>query len=118
MADFQRTELTSRGDCLCRKLDQKLKETTFVHQLFGGRLRSRVHCLACEHNSDTFDSFLDLSLDVGREAQSVQQALNVLTRKDKLTGSNKYKCEKCVVPFLSPPILNRAQRSRIIGHAN
>ncbi|GJN88157.1 hypothetical protein Rhopal_001122-T1 [Rhodotorula paludigena] len=77
------------------KLDQKLKETTFVHQLFGGRLRSRVHCLACEHNSDTFDSFLDLSLDVGREAQSVQQALNVLTRKDKLTGSNKYKCEKC-----------------------
>ncbi|GAA5911324.1 hypothetical protein JCM8208_005218 [Rhodotorula glutinis] len=78
------------------KLDQKIKETTFIHQLFGGRLRSRVHCLACEHNSDTFDSILDVSLDLaGGRANSLKDALENLVRKDKLTGQNKYKCEKC-----------------------
>ncbi|KPV77255.1 uncharacterized protein RHOBADRAFT_52189 [Rhodotorula graminis WP1] len=78
------------------KLEQKVKETTFIHQLFGGRLRSRVHCLACEHNSDTFDSILDLSLDLaGGRANSLKDALENLVRKDKLTGQNKYKCEKC-----------------------
>ncbi|BGP37514.1 hypothetical protein JCM10449v2_001420 [Rhodotorula kratochvilovae] len=78
------------------KLEQKIKETTFVHQLFGGRLRSRVHCLACGHNSDTFDSILDVSLDLaGGRAGSLKDALENLVRKDKLTGQNKYKCEKC-----------------------
>ncbi|GAA5853999.1 hypothetical protein JCM9279_003757 [Rhodotorula babjevae] len=78
------------------KLDQKIKETTFIHQLFGGRLRSRVHCLACEHNSDTYDSILDVSLDLaGGRANSLKDALENLVRKDKLTGQNKYKCEKC-----------------------
>ncbi|GAA6048143.1 hypothetical protein JCM3770_003682 [Rhodotorula araucariae] len=78
------------------KLEQKVKETTFVHQLFGGRLRSRVHCLACGHNSDTFDSILDVSLDLaGGRATSLKDALENLVRKDKLSGQNKYKCEKC-----------------------
>ncbi|GAA5865785.1 hypothetical protein JCM3774_003092 [Rhodotorula dairenensis] len=76
------------------KLEQKYKEQTFIHQLFGGRLRSRVHCTECGHNSDTFDSILDLSLDlVG--ARSLRDALENLVRVDVLKGQNKYKCEKC-----------------------
>lgn len=94
--------LADADSCPRSKLDQKIKETTFIHQLFGGRLRSRVHCLACEHNSDTFDSILDVSLDLaGGRATSLKDALENLVRKDKLTGQNKYKCEKCV-PSLSP----------------
>ncbi|BGO97356.1 Ubiquitin carboxyl-terminal hydrolase [Rhodotorula toruloides ATCC 204091] len=77
------------------KLEQKIKETTFVHQIFGGRLRSRVHCLACGHNSDTFDSILDLSLDLGNRANTLKDALDNFVRIDKLSGQNKYKCEKC-----------------------
>ncbi|GAA5979453.1 hypothetical protein JCM10908_002930 [Rhodotorula pacifica] len=76
------------------KLDQKYKEQTFVHQLFGGRLRSRVHCTECGHNSDTFDSILDLSLDLGG-ARSLRDALENLVRVDVLKGQNKYKCERC-----------------------
>ncbi|BGP22426.1 proteophosphoglycan ppg4 [Rhodotorula toruloides] len=78
-----------------QKLEQKIKETTFVHQIFGGRLRSRVHCLACGHNSDTFDSILDLSLDLGNRANTLKDALDNFVRVDKLSGQNKYKCEKC-----------------------
>lgn len=35
-----------------------------VHQVFGGYLRSRVMCLRCNHPSDTYDPFLDLSVDI------------------------------------------------------
>lgn len=104
------------------KLDQKIKEMTFIHQLFGGRLRSRVHCLACEHNSDTFDSILDVSLDLaGGRANSLKDALENLVRKDKLTGQNKYKCEKCVplslfLVLLSPPRSRSPRADSPPGH--
>ncbi|GAA5863934.1 hypothetical protein JCM8547_005285 [Rhodosporidiobolus lusitaniae] len=77
------------------KLPLPLQHQTFVHQLFGGRLRSRVHCQSCGHNSDTFDSILDLSLDLGNRADSLRDALSNLVKVDRLTGGNKYKCEKC-----------------------
>lgn len=75
------------------KLDIRIKESTFVHQIFGGRLRSRVTCSACNHSSDTFDSMLDLSLDVQR-VSSIKEALAEFVKVDTLKGANKYKCEK------------------------
>ncbi|SGY65766.1 BQ5605_C004g02594 [Microbotryum silenes-dioicae] len=75
-------------------LDQPAKDSTFVHQIFGGRLRSRVTCEACGHASDTFDSVLDLSLDVNKTT-SVKEALDRFIKTDSLRGANKYKCEKC-----------------------
>ncbi|EGO27655.1 hypothetical protein SERLADRAFT_461488, partial [Serpula lacrymans var. lacrymans S7.9] len=32
------------------KLDPKVAETTWVHRIFGGHLRSRVTCRECQHN--------------------------------------------------------------------
>lgn len=64
-----------------------------MHQIFGGRLRSRVVCGVCQHPSDTFDSMLDLSLDVQR-VDSIKEALATFVKIDQLRGSNKYKCEK------------------------
>ncbi|SCV72777.1 BQ2448_4314 [Microbotryum intermedium] len=75
-------------------LDQRVKDSTFVHQIFGGRLRSRVTCEACGHASDTFDSVLDLSLDINKTS-SVKEALDRFIKTDSLRGANKYKCEKC-----------------------
>lgn len=60
--------------------------------MFGGRLRSQVVCKTCGRKSDTFDSFMDLSLDVAR-AKSVQSALKNYVAVEVLDGSNKYKCE-------------------------
>lgn len=79
--------------CAHRKLDQRIKDSTFVHQIFGGRLRSRVVCSQCQHPSDTFDSMLDLSLDIQR-VDSVKEALADYVKIDHLKGANKYKCEK------------------------
>ncbi|ESK95065.1 usp36 protein [Moniliophthora roreri MCA 2997] len=76
------------------KVDHKLAETTWVHKIFGGRLRSRVTCQSCGYNSDTFDSILDLSLDI-HHTQQLNAALRKFVAPDYLKGADKYKCEKC-----------------------
>lgn len=72
---------------------EQQKESTFLARIFGGKLRSRVTCSNCKANSDTFDSFMDLSLDVA-SASSVREAFQAFIKVDILQGQNKYKCEK------------------------
>ena len=67
-------------------------ETSFVWQVFGGKLRSRVTCLTCNRCSDKFDGFMDLSLDIAK-AKSVANALKSYVAVEVLDGRNKYKCE-------------------------
>lgn len=74
-------------------MDPKLAETTWVHQIFGGRLRSRVTCRTCGYNSDTFDRVLDLSVDIGG-VDSLRDALKQFVNVDVLKGADKYKCDK------------------------
>lgn len=76
------------------KIDSKLAETTWVHKIFGGRLRSRVTCRDCGYNSDTFDRILDLSIDI-LKSDSLRDALRKFIAVDYLKGADKYKCEKC-----------------------
>ncbi|PWZ03275.1 cysteine proteinase [Testicularia cyperi] len=86
--------------CLARapkalKPDDPVRRTTFVQKIFGGKLRSRVTCHSCGYNSDTFDPFMDLSLDVRKGINTLADAFRAFVAKDKLTGSEKYKCDKC-----------------------
>ncbi|CBQ70684.1 related to ubiquitin carboxyl-terminal hydrolase 36 [Sporisorium reilianum SRZ2] len=86
--------------CLARaskslKPDDPIRRTTFVQKMFGGKLRSRVTCHSCGHNSDTFDPFMDLSLEVRKGITSLTDAFRAFVAKDHLTGSEKYKCDKC-----------------------
>ncbi|KAJ7533909.1 hypothetical protein O6H91_13G070200 [Diphasiastrum complanatum] len=67
---------------------------SLVHRIFGGRLRSQVKCTNCYYCSDTFDPFLDLSLEIVN-ADSLPRALAHFTRKEIIDGDNKYHCEKC-----------------------
>ncbi|KAG5243751.1 ubiquitin carboxyl-terminal hydrolase [Salix suchowensis] len=41
-------------------------ETSLVHKIFGGSLRSQVECQQCSYCSNKFDPFLDLSLEIAR----------------------------------------------------
>uniref|UniRef100_A0A803MSW1 USP domain-containing protein n=1 Tax=Chenopodium quinoa TaxID=63459 RepID=A0A803MSW1_CHEQI len=70
-------------------------DKSLVHKIFGGRLRSQVKCLQCSHCSNTFDPFLDLSLEIIK-ADSVHKALSHFTAAEQLDGGERqYKCEKC-----------------------
>ena len=37
---------------------------TFVQSIFGGRLRSQIKCEGVDYVSNTYDPFLDLSLEI------------------------------------------------------
>ncbi|XP_062234745.1 ubiquitin carboxyl-terminal hydrolase 42 [Platichthys flesus] len=76
------------------KLDRQTQATSFIHQVFGGYLRSRVKCLNCNAVSDTFDPFLDITLEI-KMASSVSKALEQFVKPEQLDGENAYKCTKC-----------------------
>ncbi|NWR59132.1 UBP36 hydrolase, partial [Bucorvus abyssinicus] len=75
-------------------LDTQTQATTLVHWIFGGSLRSRVKCLECESTSDTYDPFLDLSLEIG-QASSLEQALELFVQPELLGEENAYTCDQC-----------------------
>ncbi|KAF6155104.1 hypothetical protein GIB67_035851 [Kingdonia uniflora] len=70
-------------------------EKSLVHKIFGGRLRSQVKCMQCSYCSNTFDPFLDLSLEIAK-ADSVRKAMLHFTASEQLDGGEKqYHCERC-----------------------
>ena len=77
-------------------ISERVKRTTWVYRMWGGVVRSRVICSRCQKPSDTFDSFLDLSIDVHNSIKTLLQMLQGFVREDRLEGDNKYHCEKCV----------------------
>lgn len=76
------------------RMAPRVKETTLVHQVFGGYLQSQVNCLTCKHISSTFDPLLDLSLEV-RQADSIERALQLFVRPERLAKANRYRCDHC-----------------------
>jgi ubiquitin carboxyl-terminal hydrolase 36/42 len=74
----------------------RLDETTFIHRIFGGYFRSQVRCRKCNYRSNTYDPFLDLSLEVSKKSSnSVLNALSEFTRKETLDAENQWKCSGC-----------------------
>lgn len=82
-----------------KDLPEKVKHSTWVYKIWGGKVRSRVLCLSCRKPSDTFDSILDLSLDISTRSKNasltVEQLLDNYIKEDRLDGDNKYNCESC-----------------------
>ena len=74
----------------------RLDETTFIHRIFGGYFRSQVRCGKCGYRSNTYDPFLDLSLEVSKKASnSILDALSTFTRKETLDSDNQWRCSGC-----------------------
>ncbi|XP_023180073.2 ubiquitin carboxyl-terminal hydrolase 36 [Drosophila hydei] len=76
-----------------KELDQLVKETTPLSQIFGGYLRSEVRCLSCSHVSITFQHFQDLLLDI-RKADTLEEAFDGYFSRERLEDMG-YKCEGC-----------------------
>lgn len=74
----------------------RLDETTFIHRILGGYFRSQVRCSKCGYRSNTYDPFLDLSLEVSKKSSnSVLFAISEFTRKERLDADNQWKCSGC-----------------------
>ncbi|CAH0519407.1 unnamed protein product [Peronospora belbahrii] len=69
--------------------------TTFVHRIFGGKLKNSLKCAKCGYVSERFDDFLDLSLEISSGVNSVKGALRQFTTIEKLDVHNSWKCSSC-----------------------
>lgn len=76
-----------------KDMEQYSKETTPLNQILGGYLRSTVTCLACKHESITFQHFEDLQLDISR-VSTLNEALGGYFARENLEECG-YKCESC-----------------------
>ena len=75
--------------------DGKIADTTFIGRIFGGYLRNELKCLKCNYSSQTFNHFLDLSLEITKGISTVTDAIKAFTAKERLDCGNEWKCEKC-----------------------
>ena len=73
--------------------DMRIQETTFIHKLWGGYLRSQIKCCKCGYESNTYDSILDISLEI--KGPSVRSAFKHFTDPEILDDDNKYNCDNC-----------------------
>lgn len=104
---MQRSCLAADGDT--ETLDRMSKQTTMVHQVFGGYYRSQVRCLKCKNNSNTFDPLMDIMLDI-KHVPSVEKALQRSVKQELLDGENLYMCPRCKrkVPAHKQFLIHRA----------
>lgn len=76
------------------KVEPKVEESTMLHGVFGGRLRSQVRCLSCKAESNTFQALLDLSVDI-QHSHTLERALKNFIKVDFIGGKDpatKYHC--------------------------
>ncbi|XP_048235147.1 ubiquitin carboxyl-terminal hydrolase 15 isoform X2 [Ricinus communis] len=77
------------------KVSPVLQETTFIQHTFGGSLRSKVKCLGCHHESERYESIMDLTLEIFGWVESLEDALTQFTTPEELDGENMYRCARC-----------------------
>ncbi|PAN04947.1 hypothetical protein PAHAL_1G103700 [Panicum hallii] len=78
-----------------KHVEPSLQETTLIQQMFGGRLKSKVKCLRCYHESERYENIMDLTLEIHGWVESLQDALTQFTAPEDLDGENMYKCGRC-----------------------
>merc|ERR1712087_508545 len=76
------------------KLSIAVQETSIMYKIWGGYLRSQILCTVCRKGSNTYDSIMDLSLEI-RNCNSVAAALHKFTAQERLERDNKYFCSHC-----------------------
>ncbi|KAK2077331.1 hypothetical protein QBZ16_004965 [Prototheca wickerhamii] len=87
---------------------------SFVTRIFGGRVRSQVKCQSCGYESNTYEPFLELSLDIGRST-SVTRALQRFTAGETLQGSNAYRCPREGAPVRAVKSMRVEDAPRVLA---
>ncbi|CAM0956071.1 unnamed protein product [Alopecurus aequalis] len=85
--------------CLLDKLDDvsvaprlsSEEPSSIVKEVFGGQLKSQLHCPECNHCSDRLESFLDLSLEINQ----MDTVLDSLESFTKIEVVESFICDGC-----------------------
>ncbi|KAI4337608.1 hypothetical protein L6164_016002 [Bauhinia variegata] len=71
------------------------EETTLMGLTFGGYLRSKIKCMKCGGKSERQEKMMDLTVEIGGEIGTLEEALRQFTKTETLDGENKYHCVRC-----------------------
>ncbi|NXU01906.1 UBP42 hydrolase, partial [Buphagus erythrorhynchus] len=93
--------------------DVSSRETTIIHQIFGGFLRSRVTCLSCKTVSDFFRAFRDVLLKI-KGASCLTTALEDFVAPKQTDGRKCFKCRKCKKKVAVSKVVTIHQAPRIL----
>ncbi|KAL6655422.1 hypothetical protein ACP70R_006248 [Stipagrostis hirtigluma subsp. patula] len=74
---------------------QLAEETTLVQLTFGGYLRSKIKCTKCHISSERCERILDLTVEIDRKTNSLEDALRRFTSSESLDGVDRYHCTRC-----------------------
>ncbi|KAH0892391.1 hypothetical protein HID58_054820 [Brassica napus] len=75
--------------------DPLAEETTLVGLTFGGYLHSKIKCMKCLHKSERTELMMDLTVEIGGDIGSLEEALAQFTAYEVLDGENRYLCDRC-----------------------
>ncbi|KAI8004371.1 Ubiquitin carboxyl-terminal hydrolase 16 [Camellia lanceoleosa] len=70
-------------------------ETTLIGLTFGGYLRSKIKCIKCGGKSERHERMMDLTVEIGGDIGTLEEALRKFTGTEILDGENKYQCSRC-----------------------
>ncbi|ESQ31318.1 hypothetical protein EUTSA_v10003706mg [Eutrema salsugineum] len=71
------------------------EETTLVGFTFGGYLHSKIKCMKGLHKSERSELMMDLTVEIGGDIGSLEDALAQFTAYEVLDGENRYFCGRC-----------------------
>ncbi|PRP77339.1 ubiquitin specific protease 42 [Planoprotostelium fungivorum] len=67
----------------------KQEETSLIYQLFGGYMKSVIKCKRCSHVSSSFESFLDIMVDLTGNVTSLEEGLHNFMKIEELDESKQ-----------------------------
>ncbi|KAL2317639.1 hypothetical protein Fmac_031515 [Flemingia macrophylla] len=72
--------------------DSLKEETNLMGLTFGGHLQSKIRCMKCRGKSERQERMMDLTVEIGGEIATLEEALRQFTSAETLDGENKYHC--------------------------
>ena len=77
---------------------QSTSRPTAIKEFLGGEIRSQIHCVRGNHDLNKVDVIYDLSLEIPRQAKTLEDCFASYFSMEHFDGDNTYNCEKCGSP--------------------
>lgn len=123
---FRQNEQADAHEFLCQvicRLQESIKKHTNqdtindnnaspIKSIFEGNFRSEVKCLNCKKKSINFEPFMDISLDIAQNSESLEDSLQNFTNPEYLTGY--YRCFNCKIASEASKMMSISKNPEIL----
>ncbi|ORY35841.1 hypothetical protein BCR39DRAFT_512474 [Naematelia encephala] len=78
----------------------RMRNDSFIVDLFQGQYRNRLECLTCHKTSTTYDAFMYMSLPVptNKSKMVLQELIDEFVKPEIMEGDDAWNCPRCKVP--------------------